>query len=176
MTLSNAAGATECTKKHHLKNIIWADRGPRRDSLSWFTGKKTALLWLHGFFAIGAVTAPLIAPAVIIRILSAGILAFLCIVLFTNSLPLMLAGTIGLGLSLSGMYGTTVANAGDVFGRYPLAMGIFVTLSGIGSIVTPSVIGTVAESTGIRTGMRILLAPAAVLLVVAILNRASRRQ
>ncbi len=115
------------------------------------------------------------APAVIIRILSAGILAFLCIVLFTNSLPLMLAGTIGLGLSLSGMYGTTVANAGDVFGRYPLVMGIFVTLSGIGSIVTP-VIGTVAESTGIRTGMRILLAPAAVLLVVAILNRASRRQ
>ena len=95
----------------------------------------------------------------------------------------MLAGTIGLGLSLSGMYGTTVANAGDVFGRYPLAMGIFVTLSGIGSIVTPSVIGvtpsvigTVAESTGIRTGMRILLAPAAVLLVVAILNHASRRQ
>ena len=116
------------------------------------------------------------APAVIIRILSAGILAFLCIVLFTNSLPLMLAGTIGLGLSLSGMYGTSVANTGDVFGRYPLAMGIFVTLSGIGSIVTPSVIGTVAESTGIRTGMRILLAPAAVLLVVAILNRASRRQ
>ena len=85
----------------------------------------------------------------------------------------MLAGTIGLGLSLSGMYGTTVANTGDVFGRYPLAMGIFVTLSGIGSIVTPSVIGTVAESTGIRTGMRILLAPAAVLLVVAILNHAS---
>ena len=87
----------------------------------------------------------------------------------------MLAGTIGLGLSLSGMYGTTVANAGDVFGRYPLVMGIFVTLSGIGSIVNP-VIGTVAESTGIRTGMRILLAPAAVLLVVAILNRASCRQ
>ena len=106
--------------------------------------------------------------------LGAGILAFLCIVLFTNNLPLMLAGTIGLGLSLSGMYGTTVANAGDVFGRYPLAMGIFVTLSGIGSIVTPSVIGTVAESAGIRTGMRILLVPAVLLLAVAILNRGSR--
>ena len=83
----------------------------------------------------------------------------------------MLAGTIGLGLSLSGMYGTTVANAGDVFGRYPLAMGIFVTLSGFGSIITPSVIGTVAESAGIRTGMRILLIPAALLLFAAILNR-----
>lgn len=138
------------------------------NSLLWIT----ILLGRFGCSAIGG----RFAPAVIIRILSAGILAFLCIVLFTNSLPLMLAGTIGLGLSLSGMYGTTVANAGDVFGRYPLAMGIFVTLSGIGSILTPSVIGTVAETAGIRTGMRILLAPAAVLLVVAILNRASRRQ
>jgi len=69
------------------------------------------------------------------------------------------------------MYGTTVANAGDVFGRYPLAMGIFVTISGIGSIITPSVIGTVAETAGIRAGMRILLLPAAVLQVMALLNR-----
>ena len=52
----------------------------------------------------------------------------------------MLIGTIGLGLSLSGMYGTTVSNAGDVFGRYPLAMGVFVTLSGFGSIITPSIV------------------------------------
>ena len=136
------------------------------NSLLWIT----ILLGRFGCSAIGG----RFNPASIIRVLSAGILAFLCIVLFTNNLPLMLAGTIGLGLSLSGMYGTTVANAGDVFGRYPLAMGIFVTMSGIGSIVTPSVIGTVAESAGIRTGMRILLVPAVLLLAVAILNRGSR--
>ena len=136
------------------------------NSLLWIT----ILLGRFGGSAIGG----RFHPASIIRVLSTGILAFLCMVLFTNSLPLMLAGTIGLGLSLSGMYGTTVANAGDVFGRYPLAMGIFVTLSGIGSIVTPSVIGTVAESAGIRTGMRILLVPAVLLLAVAILNRGSR--
>ena len=170
MTLSNAAGATDCTKKHHLKKHYLGGSGATEGQPVLFHRLKKPRCF--GCSAIGG----RFAPAVIIRILSAGILAFLCIVLFTNSLPLMLAGTIGLGLSLSGMYGTTVANAGDVFGRYPLAMGIFVTLSGIGSIVTPSVIGTVAESTGIRTGMRILLAPAAVLLVVAILNRASCRQ
>lgn len=86
-------------------------------------------------------------------------------------LPLMLLGTIGLGLSLSGMYGTTVSNAGDVFGRYPLAMGIFVTLSGFGSIITPSVIGTIAEYTGIRVSMRVLLVPAVVLLIMAVFNK-----
>ena len=83
----------------------------------------------------------------------------------------MLAGTIGLGLSLSGMYGTTVANAGDVFGRYPLAMGIFVTLSGFGSIITPSIVGALAEEAGIRVGMRILLLPAAALLAMAVFNK-----
>ena len=83
----------------------------------------------------------------------------------------MLIGTIGLGLSLSGMYGTTVANAGDVFGRYPLAMSIFVTLSAPGSVVTPSIVGAIAEITGIRFGMAVLLIPAAVLVVLALLNR-----
>ena len=133
----------------------------------------TSLLWitiLIGRFtcsALGGKTT----PAVIIRILSTGILVFLCIVLLAGHLPLMLAGTIGLGLSLSGMYGTTVANAGDVFGRYPLAMGIFVTLSGFGSIITPSIVGALAEEAGIRAGMRILLLPAAALLAMAVFNK-----
>lgn len=133
----------------------------------------TSLLWitiLIGRFACSAIGGST-SPVRIIRVLTAGIVLFLCVVLLAGHLPLMLAGTIGLGLSLSGMYGTTVANAGDVFGRYPLAMGIFVTLSGFGSIITPSVIGTIAESTDIRFGMRILLAPAVVLLIMAIFNR-----
>ena len=133
----------------------------------------TSLLWItiligrFGCSAIGGRTS----SVKIIRVLSTGILLFLCLVLMAGHLPLMLLGTIGLGLSLSGMYGTTVSNAGDVFGRYPLAMGIFVTLSGFGSIITPSIIGTIAEYTGIRVSMRVLLAPAVVLLIMAIFNK-----
>ena len=138
----------------------------------------TSLLWIpilvgrFGCSAFGGRTT----PASLIRILSLGILVFLGIVLLANQLPLMLLGTIGLGLSLSGMYGTTVANAGDVFGRYPLAMGIFVTLSGFGSIITPSIIGTLAETSGIRIAMRVLLLPAAVLLATALVNKKAARQ
>ena len=136
---------------------------PRRCSPPWIT----ILIGRFTCSALGGKTT----PAVIIRILSTGILVFLCIVLLAGHLPLMLAGTIGLGLSLSGMYGTTVANAGDVFGRYPLAMGIFVTLSGFGSIITPSIVGALAEEAGIRAGMRILLLPAAALLAMAVFNK-----
>ena len=82
----------------------------------------------------------------------------------------MLVGTIGLGLSLSGMYGTTVANAGDVFGRYPLAMGVFITVTNLGSVITPSIVGGIAESFDIRMGMAVLLVPAVIDFVLAVLN------
>lgn len=50
-------------------------------------------------------------------------------------------------------------------------MGVFVTISGIGSIITPSLVGAFAEEAGIRAGMRILLIPAAALLAMAFFNR-----
>ena len=112
--------------------------------------------------------------AKLIRMLSTGIVVFLVVLVMSRSLVPMLIGTIGLGLSLSGMYGTTVSNAGDVFGRYPLAMSIFITLTNPGSIITPSIVGAVAESTGIRFGMGVLLIPAVVLLVLALLNKGPR--
>ncbi|MBD5148539.1 MAG: hypothetical protein HDT19_07155 [Oscillibacter sp.] len=95
---------------------------------------------------------------------------FLSILLVSTNLTLMLVGTVGLGLSLSGMYGTTVANAGSVFGEYPLAMGIFVTVTALGSVITPSIIGGVAAYTGIRAGMTVLLVPAVIALVLAVWN------
>lgn len=133
----------------------------------------TSLLWvtiLIGRFACSAL-ASRFSSARIILFLCSGIILFLTVLLFCHSLVPMLLGTVGLGLSLSGMYGTTVANAGDVFGKYPLAMGVFVTASGIGAIITPSVIGAIAQRTDMRLGMGVLLFPALVALLLAIRNR-----
>lgn len=137
----------------------------------------TSLLWiviLIGRFGCSALGGRM-SSAQLIRMLSAGIVLFLVVLIMSRSLIPMLIGTIGLGLSLSGMYGTTVANAGDVFGRYPLAMSLFVTLSAPGSVITPSIVGAAAEITGIRFGMAVLLVPAAVLLVLALLNKGTQR-
>ncbi len=134
----------------------------------------TSLLWvtiLTGRLLCSTLGARF-APARIILMLSSGILCFLCILLFSTSLIPMLAGTIGLGLSLSGMYGTTVANVGNIFGEYPLAMGIFVTTTSIGSVILPAIIGAIAEHRGIHMGMTVLLLPALLLLVCALHNHA----
>ena len=132
----------------------------------------TSLLWvaiLAGRFACGALSGR-VAPPRMIRALCGGMVLFLVVLLASASVAPMLLGTIGLGLTLSGMYGTTVANAGDVFSRYPLAMGVFVTVTSLGSVVTPSVIGGIAASAGIRMGMAVLLIPAMAALALALWN------
>lgn len=57
--------------------------------------------------------------------------------------------------------GAVAANAGSVFGEYPLAMGGVVTISSLGSVITPSLIGGIASHAGIQMGMAVLLVPAA---------------
>ena len=48
---------------------------------------------------------------------AAGVAAFLVLLVTGTTLPILTVATIGLGLCMSGMYGTTVANAGDLFSR-----------------------------------------------------------
>lgn len=132
----------------------------------------TSMLWvviLAGRFICGALS-DRIAPPRMILALCGGILVFLAVLLMSAGLIPMMVGTVGLGLALSGMYGTTVANAGSVFGEYPLAMGVFVTISSLGSVITPSLIGGIASHAGIRMGMAVLLVPAVVAFVLALWN------
>ena len=133
----------------------------------------TSLLWLA--LLIGRFSCSLIAgywkPWKMMLVMSAGIAAFLGLLLFGSGLPIVLAATAGLGLCMSGMYGTSIANAGDIFARYPACMGLFVTLTGIGGAVTPPLVGLVANRTdSIRLGFLVLLAAAVFLLVIAMFN------
>ena len=132
-----------------------------------------SLLWgviLIGRFFCSVIGGRVFSKAMI-RVMSAGILIFLAMLLLSHSLIPMLIATAGLGLALSGMYGTAIANAGDVFTRFPFAMSVFITISGFGSIITPTIVGSVAEITGIRLGMCTLVVPAVLLLGFALINR-----
>lgn len=132
----------------------------------------TSMLWvviLAGRFICGALSGR-VAPPRMILALCGGILVFLSVLLMSADLISMLIGTVGLGLALSGMYGTTVANAGNVFSEYPLAMGVFVTISSLGSVITPSLIGGIASHAGIRMGMAVLLVPAVAAFALAVWN------
>lgn len=113
-------------------------------------------------------------PSTLIRLMSIGILVFLALLVFSDTQIPVLIATVGLGLSMSGMYGTTVANAGDVFGVYPMAMSIFMTITAMGSVIAPTVVGMISQNMGIRIGMGALLFPSAVLLLLALINKKAK--
>lgn len=132
----------------------------------------TTLLWI--VILIGRSACVLIAskftPPQFITAASFGITAFLIVVLLSPSFAPLLIGTIGLGLCMAGMYGTTVSNATEIFKQYPLAMGVFATITNIGSVVAPSVIGAIAGQYNMRIGLSVLLVPAVLLIAFALYN------
>lgn len=132
----------------------------------------TSLLWVS--LLIGRFSCSIIAtrwqPWQMMLVMCSGIALFLALLVCTSSLPLLLLATIGLGLCMSGMYGTSVSNAGDTFARYPVCMGLFVSITGIGSAVAPTIVGLASDQIGIRYGFAMLLIAAAALVISAIIN------
>lgn len=110
------------------------------------------------------------APPKMLTMLSAGMLISFGGLMLSHSLAVMLIFTVLFGLSVSGMYATAIANTGDICRQYPMALGFFTSIAGIGGIITPSVIGILADISGIRSGMLLLLAPLALQLVFVLLN------
>ena len=79
----------------------------------------TSLLWISllvGRFSCSVIAARF-RPWQMITVMCFGIAAFLVLLVLGTSLPVLIVATIGLGLCMSGMYGTTVSNAGDLFSR-----------------------------------------------------------
>ena len=78
----------------------------------------------------------------------------LFIVLLSSRNQMVITLTIlGLGLSMAGIYPTTIAATGGFIKKYPMAMGVLLVLGGIGSIVMPTITGALSDMFGIFYGM-----------------------
>lgn len=137
----------------------------------------TSALWIA--LLVGRFTSSFLArrfrPYQMITVMVIGIAAFFALMMGSSALVPMTISTIGLGLCMAGMYGTIVANGGDLFDRYPMCMGVFVTIPGIGATIAPSVIGMISDQFGIRGGMSVLFVPAVLLLLVGACNLAYQK-
>ena len=54
---------------------------------------------------------------------------------------------------MAGIYPTVVSFTGDLIHKYSLAWSFVLTMASFGSIIMPSVIGSIAEHAGIYVGM-----------------------
>ena len=126
------------------------------------------LLWaalLIGRF-ISAWIARFFKPYQMLSVMTAGVTVCFTALMMSRTLILMSVSAMGLGLFLAGMYGTAVAGSDGLVEKYPMCMGMFIAIPGIGAILSPGVIGTIADYIGIRSGMMFLYLILAVLIFV----------
>ena len=145
------------------------DTGVMAESLAQFT---TSVLWmaLMAGRLLCSAAATKFSPRSMILALTLITTGFMVILLQTKSPAGLIIATAGIGLGMSGMFGTSVSNAGDIFSKYPVCMGFFVFLTSMGAIVAPAIIGSVANTHGMHIGMSTLLVFAACMVAAAIIN------
>ena len=145
------------------------DTGLMEASLAQFT---TSVLWmaLMAGRLLCSLAATKFSPRHMILALTVITTVFMVMLLQSSSPVGLIIATAGIGLGMSGMFGTSVSNAGDIFSRYPVCMGFFVFMTSMGAIVAPAIIGVVANTAGMHTGMSTLLVFSALMVAAAALN------
>ncbi|MCK9479492.1 MAG: MFS transporter [Firmicutes bacterium] len=115
----------------------------------------SSLLWL--VILIGRLTcaylSKIISKRKILLLTSIGTVLFFISLLSTRNIVMIIISIIGLGFCMSGIYPTTVANLGDMIKTTPMAMGMLLSIAGLGAIAMPAITGRIAQMAGIFGGM-----------------------
>ncbi|MCL2588283.1 MAG: MFS transporter [Oscillospiraceae bacterium] len=98
---------------------------------------------------------------------------FVGMLLSTASAVISVVFLLGIGLSMAGIYPTTVATMKDAASS--VALGFTVAIAGLGGILMPSIIGVVADAHGITTGISLVLAGALLMVLLAVFKVISER-
>ena len=121
-------------------------------SVSTITASVQWLMILFGRLTVAAVSLK-VAKEKLLPVMGVGLVAFFILLIFSRTTFWIMAGIVGFGYSMAGVYPTTVSFAGKLIQKYPMAWSFILTLASLGSIVMPSVIGKIAETAGIAVGM-----------------------
>lgn len=105
-------------------------------------------------------------------VMGIGLVVFFILLLFGRTTPLIIFGIMGFGFSMAGIYPTTVSITGLIIEKYPMAWSYILTFASFGSILMPTIIGSIAEKAGIYYGMSSIVAVVAIdLIFILVLNR-----
>lgn len=102
---------------------------------------------------------------------SIGTMLFFVLFMMCSNIWAIVGCILGLGLCLSGIYPTTIANAGEIIKGSGLAMGTLLAVAGLGGIIMPYVTGIVAEKNGITGGMIAITVAVVFMFICTLLNK-----
>jgi fucose permease len=96
--------------------------------------------------------------------------AFFLLLISTNSLAVITLAIAGLGFFFAGIYPTTIASVGGILRGSTTGMSMFLAIAALGGIVTPQLVGVVADKTGLVGAILLLGLNAVGMLVTSFIN------
>ena len=132
----------------------------------------SSLLWVVIFIGrmIGAVLVGKVSRKIILVVDGVGLLAFFLLVFFSRSeLPIFI-GIMGVGLFMATIYTYALALGTESIKGNDLGVSTMIFTGSVGGIVTPAVVGMIAEQAGIQAGMGVVVAVTAMLLAAILLS------
>jgi fucose permease len=142
--------------------------------------KSAALNVLGWGFALGLLVGRIIASRILIKVSSINVTLFASVLMAVTTFMMLQSATPTMawiavfcaGLAMAPMFPTTLAIVGDTFPRMTAtAMGIVITCGWIGLVVSSPIIGNVAASSGLQTGLLLLPAFSVAMIVVNLMLR-----
>jgi len=105
----------------------------------------------------------------LLPIMGIGSIVFFVALLFSRTTLPIIISIAGFGLSMAGVYPTITSFGGDLMKKYPMCWSYIITGAGLGSILMPVVIGFIADTYGIYTGMSSIIVVVLVEMVIMML-------
>lgn len=126
----------------------------------------SSLLWVVMFIGrmIGAAIVGKVSRKIILVVDGVGLLIFFLLVFFSRSQLPIFIGIMGVGLFMATIYTTALALGTQKIKGNDLGVSTMIFLGSTGGIITPAVVGMVAENAGIQVGMGVVVAVTVLLL------------
>lgn len=114
---------------------------------------------------------------VLVLVLASVAAGFFILLTHTQSKVLTIVSVLGVGLSMGGIYPTTLSTMPERYARSTSATGICMSVACVGGVVMPLLVGLAADRTGdIRSGFVLVLGAFALLLGVIVWKIAAERK
>lgn len=119
----------------------------------------SSLLWVVMFIGrmIGAAIVGKVSRKIILVVDGVGLLAFFLLVFFSRTQLPIFIGIMGVGLFMATIYTTALALGTQSIKGNDLGVSTMIFVGSTGGIITPAVVGMVAENAGIQVGMGVVV-------------------
>ena len=130
------------------------------------------LLWIVILFGrlLTAYVSKRMKKTSLLLISACGYVVFFVILILSRTIIPVTISIVGVGFCMAGLYPTTVASTGNIIKKYPMGLSFLLTFAGLGAILMPSIIGTIADHIGIIGGMSTVIIAVIITLLLIIYN------